>query len=62
MRGVPVGADDREDLPLADGLKHRPGVGAGIDDDDFLVIADNPGGRAAYCDAVDPRLHLLPFL
>src|SRR5262249_39217662 len=39
---VPVGADDGEDLAVADGAQHRGGVGAGVDDDYLVVVADDP--------------------
>ena len=43
VAGVAVGADDREHLPVAHRVEQARGVGAGIDDDDLLVVADEPG-------------------
>ncbi len=43
MRGVPVGADDGEDLPVGDGGEHRGGVAARVDHDDLIVVAHDPG-------------------
>ena len=63
VAGVAVGADNREHLPVADRVEQARGVGARIDDDDLLVVADEPGvdgvraagrGRGKL---VDPSTH-----
>jgi hypothetical protein len=41
--GVAVRADDREHLAVAHRVEHGRRVAARIDDDDLLVVADDPG-------------------
>jgi hypothetical protein len=53
---VPVRADDREHLAVAHGGQHRGRVVAGVDDDDFLVVPDDPGVDGGSS-PLDPRLH-----
>ena len=48
--GVAVRADDREHLAVAHRVEHGRGIAARIDDDDLLVVADNPD-----VDLVGPR-------
>ena len=47
-------ADHRQDLSLANGVQHSGGVLAGIDDDDLVIVADDPRVCPA-ADAFDPR-------
>jgi hypothetical protein len=47
VTGVAMRADDREYLPVAHHVQHGRAISAGIDDDDLLVIAKNPGIRGA---------------
>src|SRR5215469_5052569 len=48
-------ADHRQDFPFADRVEHRGCVLAGIDDDDLIVVADDPRNCAA-ANAFDPRV------
>ena len=67
MVGVAVGADDREDLAVTHHAEHARRVGAWIDDDDLLVVTDDPdvdlaGSRAAVGrrgrqEVIDPSGH-----
>lgn len=67
MVGVTVRADDREHLTIAHHVKHARRIAARIDDDDLLVVADDPdvdlvGSRAAVGgrgrrDLIDPSGH-----
>ncbi len=43
MVGVAVRADDREHLAVAHRVEHAGRVGARVDDDDLLVVTDDPG-------------------
>ena len=66
---VPVGADDGDDAAAGDGLGDRPVVVGGVDDDDLVVVADEPdvvvdvealaveGELPARDDALDPGAH-----
>jgi len=60
MVGVAVRADDREHLTLPHRVEHRRRVAAGIDDDDLVVVTDDPGvglltGRGRH--PVNPCAH-----
>ena len=61
--GVAVRADDREHLAVAHRVEQARGVGARIDDDDLLVVADDPRVDVAgpRRELIDPSAHG-PFL
>src|SRR5580700_1085202 len=67
MIGVAMRADDREHLAVAHHVKNARRIGARIDDDDLVVVADNPdvdlvgsrtaaGGRGRR-ELIDPSGH-----
>jgi hypothetical protein len=43
VSGVTMSADHRKDLAIANCGEHGGGVRAWIDDDDLLVVTDDPG-------------------
>jgi hypothetical protein len=61
--GVAVRADHGEDLALTGGGQHGLSVGAGVHDDDFLVVPDDPGVHPGGDHLVNTGCHaILPFL
>jgi hypothetical protein len=57
---VPVRADHRHDLTVADSTEHGRRVRTRVDDDDLFVVSDKPAvdGRGHL---LDPRVHAHRF-